>query len=231
MTLRIVTAGDSTLIVEFDERIALDVNAQAVALARHVALKRIAGVRDIIPTFRSVAIAFDPLATDVGVLEDTLRQAANATHTPDTSASRTIEIPVCYDTEFGPDLDRVAAHASVDRDSVPTIHAAGQYRVFMLGFTPGFAYMGSVDPRIAVPRHESPRAHVAAGSVGVAGEQTGIYPSSTPGGWNIIGRTPLRIWRPGVYEPALFKAGDIVRFHAIDRATFDGWASRGEASS
>jgi inhibitor of KinA len=231
MSPRVVAAGDSTLIVEFDDRIALDVNAQATALARRVAKLRIAGVRDIVPTFRTVAVAFDPLVTDVIVLGDALRRMLKATHSRETAPSRTIDVPVCYDTEFAPDLDTVASRAGLDRDAVIALHAGRSYHVFMLGFTPGFAYMGAVEPQIATPRLESPRARVAAGSVGIAGEQTGIYPSDTPGGWNIIGRTPLRVWRPGADEPALFRAGDTVRFHAIDRATFEQWSLRREGSS
>ncbi|MFN7984531.1 MAG: 5-oxoprolinase subunit PxpB [Vicinamibacterales bacterium] len=231
MTPRVVAAGDSTLVVEFEERIALDVNARVLALARHVAQLRLAGVRDVVPTYRSVAVAFDPLATDVSALEDALQLAARKSSTLAASATATISIPVCYDAEFAPDLDRVAAHSGLDRDTVIALHTSGSYHVFMLGFMPGFAYMGSVDARIAAPRLASPRPRVAAGSVGIAGEQTGIYPSETPGGWNIIGRTPVRTWRADGHPPALIKAGDIVTFHAIDRATFDRWPSNGARQS
>ena len=228
MMPRVVAAGDSTLVVEFDDRIAVDVNAQAIGLARYLERLKIAGIRDIVPTFRTVAVAFDPLVTDASVLTDTLKKSMRSSHRRDASASRVITVPVCYDEAFAPDLARVAERAGADRASVIGWHAAGEYHVFMLGFTPGFAYMGSVDPRIATPRLESPRTKVVAGSVGIAGEQTGIYPADTPGGWNIIGRTPLRIWRDGTDEPALFKAGDTVRFEPIDRATFDQWPGRSE---
>lgn len=231
MSPRVVAAGDSTLVVEFDDRIALDVNAQATALARRLAKLRITGVRDIVPTFRTVAVAFDPLTTDVIALGEALRRSLKTTQSREAPPSRIIEVPVCYDAEFGPDLGSVASGAGVDRDTVIALHTERDYHVFMLGFTPGFAYMGAVEPRIATPRLESPRARVAAGSVGIAGEQTGIYPSDTPGGWNIIGRTPLHVWRPGADQPALFRAGDTVRFHAIDRATFDQWSGRREGSS
>jgi KipI family sensor histidine kinase inhibitor len=223
---RIVAAGDAALIAEFDDRIDVEVNTYAVALAEHVRAKALRGVKDVVPTFRSVAVYFDPLHTDVDALAATLRSAAPTKE--QARSAGVIEVPVCYDPDFGPDLEDIARRAGIDTDSVVSMHTDRDYRVFMLGFMPGFAYLGTVDARIAAPRLSTPRVQVAPGSVGIAGEQTGIYPAQTPGGWNIIGRTPLRTWRPAAERPALFRAGDLVRFLRIDRAAFERIAATQE---
>ena len=227
--LRIVAAGDAALVAEFDDRIDVEVNTYAVALAEHVRAQAVRGVRDVVPTFRSVAVYFDPLHTDVDALAATLRSAApTKEHTRSTSV---IEVPVCYEPDYGPDLEDVARRAGLDTDTVVSIHTDHAYRVFMLGFMPGFAYLGTVDARIATPRHATPRLQVPSGSVGIAGQQTGIYPAQTPGGWNIIGRTPFRTWRPAAEQPALLRAGDSVRFRRIDRATFEKIAVTQDAAA
>lgn len=218
----IVPAGDSVLVVEFENRIDPEVNARAVALATALEAAAIAGVRDIVPTYRSVAVFFDPLRTDHAALVERLqRDASRAVSVSDFTDTRPVHVPVCYGGEFGPDLPSLAAFAGITEDEVITLHAAGRYRVFMLGFVPGFAYMGVVDPRIAMPRHETPRLRVPAGSVGIAGVQTGVYPVETPGGWQVIGRTPVKPFDARRGEPFLFKPGDLVRFHAIDAAEFE----------
>jgi KipI family sensor histidine kinase inhibitor len=219
--LRIVAAGDAALVAEFADRIDVEVNAQVVALAAHVRTLGLQGVRDIVATFRSVAVYFDPLATDVDSLA---RHLQHATSLPDRSASvhePVIDVPVCYDEDFGLDLDAVARAAGLDAETVVSLHTGCEYRVFMLGFVPGFAHLGTVDARIAAPRLETPRLQVPSGSVAIAGQQTGVYPSSTPGGWNVIGRTPLSTWTPSAERPTLFRAGDRVRFRRIDRDEFD----------
>lgn len=216
---RIVAAGDAALVAEFDDRIDVAVNARAVALADHVRTQLVRGVRDVVPTFRSVAVYFDPLQTDVDALAAMLKSASPRSQQLGTE--EVIDVPVCYDLHLGPDLADLARRAECDIDTVVSIHTGREYRVFMLGFTPGFAYLGTVDSRIAVPRLATPRLQVPAGSVAIAGEQTGIYPAQTPGGWNIIGRTPLQTWRADADQPALFQAGDRVRFRRVDRATFE----------
>ncbi len=228
---RIVPAGDSALIVEFEERIDPVVNARAIALAESIEAGRIAGVRDIVPTYRSVAVFFDPLRTDYDALTARVEHAAGERPTSVLSPREPIRIPVCYGGDLGPDLAIVAAFAQVSEDEVVRLHTAGTYRVFMLGFVAGFAYMGTVDPRIAAPRHATPRVRVPIGTVGIAGVQTGIYPAETPGGWQLVGRTPVKPFDPARTEPFLFKAGDQVRFHAIDRAQFDAWERRAGAES
>ena len=222
---RIVPAGDSVLIVEFDERIDPAVNARAVALADSIQAAVIAGVRDVVPTYRSVAVYFDPLSTNYDALVASLERGA-AQAAPESSRGRPpIRVPVCYGDELGPDLARVADFGRMSEADVVAIHSGAKYRVFMLGFVPGFAYLGIVDARIAAPRHSTPRARVPRGSVGIAGAQTGIYPAPTPGGWQLIGRTPVKPFDPSRAEPFLLTPGDTVQFYPIDRGEFDRLSS------
>jgi KipI family sensor histidine kinase inhibitor len=217
---RIVFAGDSALVVEFEERIDPAVNARAIALADALESAGLAGVRDVVPTFRSVAVYFDPLHTGGDALIARIETEA-ARASAQTCATRPpVRIPVCYGGELGPDLEDVAAFAGMDEAAVVAAHTARTYRVFMLGFVPGFAYLGTVDGRIAMPRRTSPRVRVPVGSVAIAGVQTGIYPTETPGGWQLIGRTPIKPFDPDRAEPFLLKAGDAVQFYTIDRDQF-----------
>jgi KipI family sensor histidine kinase inhibitor len=218
---RIVAAGDSVVIVEFDELIDLAVNARAVALAGRIESAAIVGVRDVVPTYRSVAVYFDPLRTDYDALYGKLEREARRPATEAAAAREPVHIPVCYGGDFGPDLVAVAAFAGVSEADVVRLHTAATYHVFMLGFVPGFAYMGIVDARIAMARHSTPRVRVPAGTVAIAGIQTGIYPAETPGGWQLIGRTPLKPFDALRPEPFLVAAGDAVQFYAIDRDQYE----------
>jgi inhibitor of KinA len=218
---RIVLAGDSAMIVEFADRIDATVNAQAVGLAESVWAAALPGVRDVVPTFCSVAVYFDPLRTDVDALADRLdREAAREAPEP-TSAASLIRIPVCYGGAFGPDLAEVARFAGMSEAEIIELHSGPIYRVFMLGFIPGFAYMGTVDSRIAAPRRATPRVRVPPGSVGIAGVQTGIYPSESPGGWQLVGRTPVKPFDLRRLRPFLFKPGDAVRFYRIEPEDYE----------
>ena len=216
--LRIVQAGDSVTIVEFEDRIDERVNEQAIALADLVERARLAGVRDVVPTYRSVAVYFDPLRTDYAALHDLLARAGDrqpperATGPP---ATAPVRIAVRYGGEHGPDLGDVAAFAGLSEAEVIAKHVAVIYRVFMMGFVPGFPYMGTVDAAIAAPRRTTPRVRVPAGSVGIAGSQTGIYPIETPGGWQLIGRTDVPLFDLSRPAPFLLKAGDTVEFYAV----------------
>jgi inhibitor of KinA len=220
-TFRVVEAGDSALVVEFEERIDPAVNARVVALADRLRVEPVAGVRDVVPAFRSVAVYFDPLRTSYDALVGRLEREAAAPDLPARPQLDVIRVPVCYGGELGPDLGDVARFAGMTESAVVDVHTGPTYFVFMLGFAPGMAYLGVVDGRIAAPRRGTPRVRVPRGSVGIAGEQTGIYPAETPGGWQIIGRTPLRPFNLARPSPFLMKAGDLVSFYAIDRAEFD----------
>jgi inhibitor of KinA len=222
-TFRIVPAGESALIVEFEEQIDPAINARAIACARTIEAATVPGVRDVVPTYRSVAVYFDPLHTDGDVLLARLEDAAGAVQAASLATGAPVRIPVCYGGDLGPDLAGVSAFAGMAEPDVVSAHCAAVYRVFMLGFVPGFAYLGVVDSRIAMPRHSTPRVRVPAGSVGIAGVQTGVYTGETPGGWQLIGRTPLKPFDPARDEPFLMQAGDAVQFYPIDRAEYDRW--------
>jgi inhibitor of KinA len=218
---RIVPAGDSALVIEFEEKIDPAISARAAAVAEALTAANVAGVRDVVPTYRSVAVYFDPLKTHRDALTGAIERAADQSIESHQRVRDPIRIPVCYGGAHGPDLSRVAQFAGLREDVVADLHASGVYRVMMLGFTPGFAYMGIVDSRIAAPRLEAPRPRVPRGSVGIAGEQTGIYPSEIPGGWQLIGRTPVRPFDMSRGDPFLLHAGDEVHFVPITQKEFD----------
>jgi KipI family sensor histidine kinase inhibitor len=217
---RLVAAGDSVVIVELEDRIDERINAQAIRIAERVEAARMAGVRDVVPTYRSVAVYFDPLRTDYTALSDLLEQegvaATKAAEGTNTVQGRRppVRIPVKYGGDEGPDLAGVAAFARLSEAEVVARHTGRVYRVFMMGFLPGFPYLGTVDPSIAAPRHATPRLKVASGSVGIAGSQTGIYPSETPGGWQVIGRTRVKLFDLSRAGAFLLSPGDAVEFYA-----------------
>jgi inhibitor of KinA len=221
----IISAGDAAVVLEFDERIDPAISTRAAALAAAVASERFPGVRDVVPTYRSVTVYFDPLRTDQQKLTTTLHRLARVADARELPRTPPVAIPVCYGGDCGPDLATVAAFSGLSEAAVIDLHAAATYRVLMLGFTPGFAYMGIVDARIAASRLETPRQRVPRGSVGIAREQTGIYPSDTPGGWQLIGRTPLRTFDLSRADPFLLHAGDQVQFVPIARRKFDELAA------
>jgi KipI family sensor histidine kinase inhibitor len=221
INFRIVPSGDSAIVVELEARVAPEVNARAIRLADAVQAAAIAGVRDVVPTYRSVAVFFDPLRTDYRGLVEWLEGRADQLAEAPIEERPAITVPVCYEGELGPDLAAVAAFANMSPQDVIAIHAGATYRVFMLGFMPGFAYMGVLDPRIAMPRRSTPRVRVPCGAVGIAGSQTGIYPAETPGGWQLVGRTPLKPFDVTRPAPFLFQPGDAVRFVPIERDEYD----------
>lgn len=228
MMTRVLPAGDSAWLIELPERIDPGINARAVAIARaveHAALP----VTDVVVGYRSVMVYVDPLAREADRIQAALEGIAAAPHADAVDAGRDVEVPVCYDEPYGPDIADVAALGGCTPEEAIARHLAGDYRVYVVGFVPGFAYMASVDPRIAAPRRRSPRVQVPAGSVGIAGAQTGVYPASTPGGWNLIGRCPVRPYDPDRADPFLFRAGDRVRFRRISTADYRDATEWGDA--
>jgi inhibitor of KinA len=214
---RLVHAGDSVVIAELEDRIDERVNARAIRLAAAIGRAGLRGVRDIVPTYRSVAVYYDPLRIDFSRLNDLLLLEAPATDREEVDRRERrspLRIPVTYGGVDGPDLADVAAFAKMSEAEVITRHTGRVYRVFMMGFLPGFPYLGTVDPAIAAPRRPTPRLRVPAGSVGIAGAQTGVYPADSPGGWQLIGRTPLRLFDRSRANPFLLEPGDEVEFVA-----------------
>lgn len=175
-------------------------------------------VREVVPGMNNLSVELDPAAPHAEDLPDQLREIWSNS-SPTTLESRQMDIPVEYGDEAGPDLDEVARHSGLSPADVVRMHCAGLYTVFFLGFLPGFAYLGGLDPRLATPRRRDPRVAVPAGSVGIGGEQTGVYPWTSPGGWQLIGRTSMRLFDSAWASPALLSAGDTVRFvDARDRS-------------
>jgi inhibitor of KinA len=206
-------SGDTMLLVEWDHVIDPAINAQAIRLAARLQARLGHIVRDVVPSYCSVGIHFDPLLTDLAALERVVAEEAARPYAADEGVDRPpVEIPVEYGDAEGPDLEAVAEWASCTPAEVIQWHTERTYRVYMLGFVPGFAYLGRVDSRIAVPRRRVPRDRVPAGSVGIAGEQTGVYPIVTPGGWNLIGRTRATMFDPARTPASLLRPGDLVRF-------------------
>lgn len=216
--------GDSALLLAFPARLDPEVNARCVSVAERLRGQRIRGVRDVVEAFATVTVHFDPGLGDVDEICTALRRLAAETASSavrgEAGPRREIRLPVCYGGARGPDLAAVARFARCSEAEVVERHRSVPYRVYMLGFQPGFAYMGAVDPRIAAPRRTVPRVHVPAGSVGIAGRQTGVYPVDSPGGWQLIGRTPVRLFDMARPDPFLLSAGDMVRFDAIDEASY-----------
>jgi KipI family sensor histidine kinase inhibitor len=211
--MKVRECGDSMLLVEFEPVIDSAVNERAIALAARVRSRQLRGVRDVAPGYCTVGVHFDPLQIDLPALEGAIADEARvAGETEPRATMAPVEIGVSYGGVEGPDLDEVAAHAGCTAADVIERHAARVYRVYMLGFVPGFAYMGRVDPSIATPRHRVPRERVPAGSVGIAGEQTGVYPVASPGGWRLIGRTDRVMFDASRSPASLLAPGDLVRF-------------------
>lgn len=216
--------GDSALLLAFPARLGPGVNARCVWVAERLRGQRIRGVRDVVEAFATVTVHFDPVLGNVDEIAAVLRRlAAEAAAPADRGAGRArreVRLPVCYGGAHGPDLTDVARFARCSEAEVVERHRSVAYRVYMLGFQPGFAYMGAVDPRIAAPRRRVPRVHVPAGSVGIAARQTGVYPVVSPGGWQLIGQTPVRLFDMARPDPFLLSAGDVVRFAPIDEASY-----------
>lgn len=233
MKTRIEAWGDRGLLVTVHEDDIEAANLRVHALRAAIEAKRPAWLQDLVPAYASLALVVDEEALDgqAAPLEQARtwleRQLAAAGAAGPAAEGRRVDIPVCYEPEFGPDLDEWAAHCGLDVEAAINRHTAGDYRVAMLGFSPGFPYLLGLDPALAMPRLATPRAHVAAGSVGIGGSQTGAYPAAGPGGWRLLGRTPLRLFDPRRAQPALLAPGDHVRFVRIDRARFDTLSGTG----
>jgi inhibitor of KinA len=218
---RFLPLGDAALMVEFGNEIDSGLNERVITFAETVAAQRWHGVLDIVPAYCSVAIHVDPLCLDVDTLMERLQHLPHTTSQRRGSSGTHHTIHVLYGGEWGPDLEDVAAFANMSISEAIRLHASVVYRVYMLGFSPGFPYLGSLPAPLTMSRLATPRMSVPAGSVGIAGSQTGIYPTATPGGWRLIGRTPVALYRPNSSTPFLLSPGDMVRFEPIGPQEFD----------
>lgn len=216
MQIHIRPAGDSAVLVQLGERVDPNINRQVHALAEIIAVNSIPGVLETVPGYATLLVHYDPLVLSYAQLVDWLERVKQEDAAPNRK-SRLIEIPVVYGGVFGPDLSFVAKTNGLSEEDVIRIHTSRDYTVYLMGFMPGFPYLGGMDPAIAAPRMQTPRKLVPAGSVGIAGEQTGVYPFDSPGGWQIIGRTNRKLFDVTQCPPCLLSPGDTIRFiHAED---------------
>jgi KipI family sensor histidine kinase inhibitor len=214
--MKFVRASDHSLLIVFGDEISLDLHRQVLRMQHRL---RFDGLLNLHPAYASVLVSFDPLRTTHEAVE--AAAAGIEGGEPEAPDARLVDIPVCYGGEFGPDLEEVARLSGLAKEQVIAAHSEAEYIVYFLGFAPGFPYLGGLPPALAVPRLAEPRRTVAAGSVAIGGGQTGIYPVATPGGWRLIGRTPLSLFDPAAEPPTLLQAGDRLRFRAIDRDEYD----------
>lgn len=229
-------AGDAAIVIRYGNEIEYSVHRKVQMLSNYLTQNSFKGFIECIPSYTSLTVFYDPLLVEkshaykVGqivspyknvrsIIEDILTNLKDE----EIETHRTVEIPVCYGGECGPDLEFVAKQNNLTTDEVISLHSGGEYLVYMLGFAPGFPFLGGMSEKIATPRRSTPRTSIPAGSVGIAGKQTGVYPISTPGGWQLIGQTPLSLFLSEKEPPSLLQAGDIVKFYPISYNDFLEW--------
>ena len=215
--------GDRSLLVELSAEISLEVNRRVRSLYYSLSHRKHCGIVELLPSYTSLLIVFDPLMVSFSALRTIVTYLFDNPAQTRVPEPKTVEIPVVYGGDFGPDLDWVADYHRLSPGDVIRHHSTTVYHVYMIGFTPGYPYMGEVPSEIVTPRRETPRTHVPRGSVGIAQKQTGIYPVESPGGWQIIGRTPLMLFDPNATPPTLLEAGDMVTFYPIKKEAFENW--------
>ena len=225
MAPRLLPCGDCAVAVELGDEVSRELNARVLALEYLIQQKGLAGVTETVPTFRSLLVYYDPAATTWAELSGALAALAAAAQPDVLPPARQVELPCCYGGELGFELEGAAARLGLAPDEVARLHAAGDYYVYFVGFTPGLPYMTGMPDALTIPRLETPRTKTPPGSVSIGGVQCCIYSVESPGGFWVLGRTPLRLYDPAAADPILLRAGDRVRFRAIDRAEFDAIAA------
>ncbi|MGL5756462.1 MAG: 5-oxoprolinase subunit PxpB [Paraclostridium sp.] len=222
MKTRYLLAGDKSIVVEFGDIIDETINRKVINLMKNIEVSNLTSVIDeMIPTYRSLMINYNPLKIEYDDFVLEIKKLEKKIKTTDKLEKNIIEIPVLYGGEFGPDIENVASHNNLSIKEVIDIHSKCEYLVYMLGFTPGFTYLGGMDDKIETPRLKSPRVKIPAGSVGIAGKQTGVYPIDSPGGWQLIGRTPIKLYDINKERPILLSAGDYVKFVPINKTEYE----------
>ncbi len=229
--VRFLLTGDTSLSVEFgnaiNEAINHDIRAYKIALEK----AGIPGIVETVPTYRSLMVHYDPSVIPYAQIRMKLEQLLNEMGEIEIPPSPVLEIPVLYGGEMGPDLAFVAENAGISEDEVVKIHSSAEYLIYMLGFTPGFTYLGGMSEKIAAPRLKAPRMKIPAGSVGIAGTQTGVYPIDSPGGWQLIGRTPVKMYDPERETPILPEAGQYIQFFPVTQTEYDAILQEVEAGT
>ena len=221
-SVRFLFSGDSALVIEFGNEISVDINKKIRKMMDDIKKENIDGIVELVPTYCYLLINYDVLKIDYNTLVEKLKTFLNNDlETAEGEEVTLVEIPTLYNDEVGPDLSYVAEHNKLSKEEVIKIHTGTDYLVYMLGFMPGFTYLGGMSEKIATPRLESPRLQIYPGSVGIAGKQTGMYPSMSPGGWRIIGRTPLKLYNPDSDTPVYISSGDYVRYVSISEEEYN----------
>ncbi len=218
--IKVVSEGDSSLLIEFEQVISPEVNQRIAACMKLIRAQQIEGIVDMIPTYCSLLVNYNPMVISYRDLYKRLEAIVKMDVKLDAGNKKVWEIPVLYGGEYGPDLGTIASHAGLSEEEVVSIHTGTDYLIYMLGFLPGFTYLGGLDPRIHTPRLANPRVKIPAGAVGIGGSQTGIYPMDSPGGWQLMGLTPVKTYDPLREKPILVEAGDYIRFVSITEAEF-----------
>ena len=215
--------GDRAVLVELGDDISPQINQKVRELYIGTKGRRIKGIKDLVPSYRSLMVVYDPLAISLDFLESQMNEIWDALDDARLPDPRTVEIPVVYGDKYGPDLEWIADYHKMTPQDVIRLHTQPTYQVYMIGFMPGYPYMGEVPDELVTPRRKTPRTHVPGGSVGIAQKQTGIYPVASPGGWQIIGRTPVRLFDPQGKPPSFLEMGDRVKFFVITEQELLRW--------
>ncbi len=215
--------GDRAVLVELGDDISPQINQKVRGLYIGTKGHRIKGIKDLVPSYRSLMAVYDPLVISLNSLESKMNEIWNALDDARLPDPRTVEIPVVYGDKYGPDLEWIADYHKMTPQDVIRLHTQPTYQVYMIGFMPGYPYMGEVPDELVTPRRKTPLTHVPGGSVGIAQKQTGIYPVASPGGWQIIGRTPVRLFDPQGKPPSFLEMGDRVKFFVITEQELLRW--------
>ena len=229
MSFTFTPLGDQAIMIEAGNEITEEVQQQIRKAAALLEGRSPVWMVESIPAFTTIAVFYNPLAVLYDEAKSALEELLQHASEVPVPEPRIVEIPVCYGDEFGPDLEFVAQHNGLTAEEVVAIHSAGDYAVSMIGFAPGFPFISGMSEKIAAPRRESPRLRIPERTVGIAGIQTGVYPIETPGGWQLIGRTPLRLFRPEQEMPSLLKAGDTIKFRQISEQEYYEWEEHHDA--
>ncbi len=219
--VRYLAAGDSAVCVEFGNEISPEINKKIRAFKIAVEKEQIPGIVETVPTYRSLLVHYRPDVIGFGGLTERFESLMGSLSGIPIPPPTVIEIPVLYGGSMGPDIKNVAAHNHKTVKEVIRIHTSGEYLIYMLGFIAGFPYLGGMSKEIATPRLKNPRVKIEGGSVGIAGEQTGIYPVDSPGGWQLIGRTPLKLYDADREKPVLLEAGQYIRFRSVSQEEYE----------